>query len=263
MSLIAMAVYSTETNGKDDCLQRTLQSLLDTVDFDRHRLMISVNGCTQRTREILGGFSRQTYNPRMIYRIIENNSNLGTAEAINKVWQRREKGEHCVKMDDDVVIHNKGWLDELEEAIRRDPSIGQAALKRKDLWENPFHENEFYRSSLYMLPHEPGQRWIIAEEVKHCIGTCVLHSSALLDKVGFLKQPAQYGLDDSLMSYRSRLAGFKNVFLPHIHIDHIDPGGGDYTEWKNKVATESFPEYHNLLAGYKDGSIPLYYNPFK
>ena len=132
-------------------------------------------------------------------------------------------------MDNDVLIHSPDWVEQLEEAIERDPSIGQCGLKRKDCWENPENPDPNYQTELYSLPHEPGQRWIIGEKTHHIIGTCVMHSAALLDKVGYLYQPGLYGFDDVLMSLRSQLAGFKNVFLPHIDIDHIDPGGTDYT----------------------------------
>ncbi len=111
-------------------------------------------------------------------RSFTNNENIGTARAINKAWARRAPGQHCIKMDDDVVIHSSGWLDQLEEAIRRDSSIGQIRLKRKDVWEHPKHESPDLRSELIMLPHAGGEPWMVVGKVKHVIGTCVLHLSA-------------------------------------------------------------------------------------
>ncbi len=115
-----------------------------------------------------------------------------------------------------------------------------------------------------LRPKEGMQRWLIVEDTKHCIGTCVMHSSALLDKVGFLVQPKVYGLDDSIMSHRSKIAGFNNCFLPHIPIDHIDTGAEiAYMQEKRDIAGESMEEYSRLINGYRDGSIPVYYNPFE
>lgn len=94
------------------------------------------------------------------------------------------------------------------------------------------------------------------------MGTCVLHSSALIDKVGYLKQPGLYGFDDSFMSMRSRLSGFKNVFLTHIEIDHIDPGGTDYTKWKQDYASTQWGKFNEMKDGYNEGTLSLYYNPF-
>ena len=55
----------------------------------------------------------------IIDKVIVNGSNIGTAKAINKVWRLAEELEPCIKMDDDVVIHYAGWIDEMEEVLRR------------------------------------------------------------------------------------------------------------------------------------------------
>jgi GT2 family glycosyltransferase len=259
MTLIAMAVWDTEENNRSWMTEKTINSIIETVDFKKHRLFVIDNASCKKTKDILY-YAKQV--KALNITVITNEENIGTAEAINLAWKQRNPGEGCIKMDNDVVIYSQGWLEEMENVVRLDPRFGQVALKRKDIWENPYHENPFYRSELAML-HPPGGRWTVVEIVNHCIGTCVYHSSALLDKVGYLKQPLTYGLDDSLMSARSRIAGFLNAFLPHIEIDHIDTGGGPYQDIKVKVAGESWEEYKRLLNGYKDGSIPIYYNPFQ
>ena len=111
-----------------------------------------------------------------------------------------------------------------------------------------------------MLPHEPGQRWIIVEKSKHIMGTCVLHSSALLDKIGYMYQPGVYGYDDTLMSCRAIVAGFITCFLSHIEIDHIDPGGTDYIGWKQKEAGIYQREVVQLMRDYQSGKLSTYYD---
>ncbi len=255
MSLIAMAIYSTEENGKDDCLQKTLTSLQRTVNFRRHRLMLSVNAQTSRTKYIIKGFEK------IITDVIYNETNIGTANAINKVWKERAAamGEHCIKMDDDVVINNAGWADEMEAAISNDRLIGQIGLKRKDCWETPLNENPDYKSELKMLLHIPGHPWQVVEKVKHVIGTCVMHSSALIDKVGYLYQPSLYGYDDVIMSHRTHLAGFYSCFLPHINIDHIDPGQTEYQSWKERHSGEQTQKVINLVQEMYHGTKSIYY----
>ena len=167
-------------------------------------------------------------------------------------------------MDDDIVIKQEGWLDQLEEAIVREPKIGQVGLKRKDCMETPWRpENDFYKSELFMLPHQPGEKWIIAEKVNHVMGSCVLHSAALLNKIGYLYQLGPYGFDDSFMSLRSRLSGFINIFLPHIEIDHIDPGTTPYQKWKENEASKVWEKYSDTVRRYSNGTKSLYYNPFQ
>lgn len=254
-ALISMAIFSTPENGKDEYLAKTLKSLFKTVDFKKHRLILSVNAKTPQTDHLLNIYQD------IICEVIYNDHNLGTAEAINLAWRKRLPGENALKMDDDITTSHVGWLDELEEAITRDKKIGQVGLKRKDCMEQP-SRTDFYKSELEMLPHEPGQNWIIVEKCNHIMGSCVLHSSALLDKIGYLYQLGVYGFDDSFMSLRSRLAGFKNIFLPHIRIDHIDPGTTPYQKWKENEASKVWAEYHNTVNAYNKGIKPLYYNPF-
>jgi len=257
MALIAMTVYCTEENKKDECLEKVLDSLWRNFGgvSSKHRIAFSVNGATRRTRKLLNGFD-VCMNKKIIY----NDVNIGRAKAINIAWKERKPGEHCIKMDDDIVINSCGWVDELEEAIRRDPTIGQIGLKRKDCWEWPGHKHPDWRSELHMLPHVPGERWQIVEKVKHVIGSCVMHNAALLDKVGYLYQPSLYGYDDVIMSHRSYIAGFYSCFLPHINIDHIDPGDTPYQGWKERHSAEQTDEVIKLVHAMIRGEKSIYFD---
>jgi hypothetical protein len=255
MSLIAMAVYCTEENKKDDILEQVIHSLNKSLgSSSSHRIGFSVNSATGRTDMILRGFD-----VCMKQRIVYNGKNIGTARAINSIWKDRQPGEHCIKMDDDIVINSPDWVEEMEEAIRRDPTIGQVGLKRKDCWEWPGHEHADWRSELHMLPHKLGESWQIVEKAKHVIGSCVMHNAALLDKVGYLYQPSLYGYDDVIMSHRTHLAGFYSCFLPHINIDHIDPGDTPYQDWKQKHSGEQTQAVINLVHEMYNGTKPIYY----
>ena len=162
-------------------------------------------------------------------------------------------------MDNDVLIHSDNWVEAMEEAIQRDPTIGIVGLKRKDLAEYPGNPNEWYDSKLYFLPHKPGQSWIPFEECQHVMGTCQMYSSQLLDKIGYLKQPGIYGFDDSLASLRARIVGFKVGFLPAINIDHIDNSETPYWEEKRVLAGKDMAEYSKLRDQYLSGELPVYY----
>lgn len=256
-----MAVYSTKENGKDKYLSETLFSLLNTVP-DLHkkssvRLFLSVNGYTAKTKDIIEDFSD------IITGVIYNDKNLGTAEAINKIWHTfRLPGENAIKMDDDVYIYTPNWVDILESAVARDPHIGIIGLKRNDCTEHPYNPNPQFKSELMMLPHKPGERHITVEKVQHLMGTCQLYSSALLDKIGYLYQPGLYGFDDSLASVRSTLSGFINAFACNVYIDHIDPGTTPYQKWKEQSASKDWVKFHAVIDEYKKFPNKIYYNPF-
>lgn len=256
--LIGMAVYSLADNNKDEYLERTLQSLFNTVDYNKHTIMLSVNAFTNRTLDII----RYYQDNDLIKNVIFNESNIGTAEAVNKIWRLRQPGQHCIKMDDDVTTEYVGWVEEMVMCIERDTRIGIIGLKRKDLIQTPKHENPSFRSVLKQLPHNPGERWLYIEETEDIMGTCTIYNSELLDKIGFLRQIKKYGYDDCLACIRSRCAGFYNCFISHIEIEHIDPGGGTYQQWKSDHAAECTNDFvtyaHDIAAGRKT----YYYNPF-
>ena len=201
--------------------------------------------------------------------VLHNATNLGTAMAINRAWRLRRPGEHCVKVDDDIEIHQVGWLDVLEDAVHREPRIGICGLKRKDLDERPDHSTPWYRTSLHYLPQVKGERCIIVERANHVMGTCQLYSAALLEKIGYLYQMQDegnlYGFDDSLAAIRARRAGFWCVFVPSIELDHIDPGGTSYTQWKLDVSGRLLDDghgrnrYQEVAEEFRNGKRPIWW----
>lgn len=247
-----MACYDTEENGRTEYTRRTLHSMCETVNWSKHELVVIDNGSWEETKAEIA-FVNQ------LGKLITLPKNVGTARAINMGIRIRKAGQHIIKIDNDVVIHQSGWVEEMEEVISGDATIGIVGLKRKDLAEWPLSEHSFYKSELMALPHEAGERWMVVEVVRHVMGTCQMISSALLDKAGGYFQSGLYGLDDSDMSYRSTLLGFKNVFIPHIEIDHLDNGGTDYTTWKQNHAGEHMAAYGEMCAEYRDGTRSLYY----
>lgn len=259
MALVACVAYDPPGEPRTKLLADCLWSLCATVkNWTHHRLVVVSNGLTDASMEFcekqvaaLGGM------------LICNQSNVGTARAINKAWALRQPGEHALKVDSDVVFQEPGWIDKLEECVSRDPTIGIIGLKRKDLAENPWaDETDWTHSKLHMLPHKPGESWLIVEKVHHVMGTCQLYNSALLDKIGYLYQMGGvYGYDDSLAAVRCEVAGFYNCFYPHYTIDHPDPGGDKHTAWKQRYAGTMGQKYHRLIQDYRAGRQGVYHGP--
>lgn len=259
MALIAMAVYDTVENQRTELTRATLISIEETVDLVKHRLFIIDNGSCDATKELLADFYSQKSKLFNI-ELITNEKNVGTANAINQAWAYREPGEHLIKMDNDVTIVQTGWVDLMEEAIDRSPKgIGIIGLKRKDLLEDPNRKDD-YKSVLVMLNHEPGQKWIVVEVVKHVMGTCQMFNSNLIDIIGGLFQMnGLYGFDDSLAALRCNVAGFNSCFLAGIEIDHIDPGATSYQGWKEQYAANMMGMYNEYKDGYFNGTRSIYY----
>lgn len=255
--LIAMAVHDTVENERTWMTEETLLSLAETVDWNKHRLVISDNGSCKETLELYP-WALEVF-PFGSLALIYNGENIGTAAAINEAWRYRNPGEHAVKMDDDVHFHQSGWADWMEGVFDRDPAIGIVGLKRNDLAESTWAKGDM-KSTLTMLPHRRGERWLVVEEVTGVIGTCVGFSSKLLEEIGYLTQPGVYGFDDSLASIRARIAGYKRVFLCGFEIDHLDPGGDAYCQWKIDQADEHLAAFNTEVLLLETGGRDVYYD---
>lgn len=252
MALIAMAVHDTEENKRSKYTKQTLESLHDTVGFKNHRLIIIDNDSCEETKNIISEFL--TYTNRNID-VITNTENVGTAKAINQAWAYRKPNEVVIKMDNDVVINNYGWVEEMELAMKLG-NYGILGLKRKDLVQSPNASNH-WKTELKMLPHEKGDNWVVVEESADIMGTVQMFHPELINKMGGLMQAGVYGFDDTLACIRAILLGYKLAFLPHIDIEHIDVGGDAYTEWKRKYAGEKMEEFYKIKEGLINGTIPI------
>jgi GT2 family glycosyltransferase len=251
MAKIIMAVYDTVENKRTELTKRTLVELLDSVDFNEHQLFISDNDSCDDTKNVYTEMQYLWWDyayPEENLTIRYNGKNIGTANAVNKGIAEREPNQFIIKMDNDVIIHSSDWVEQLEEAMTREPKIGILGLKRRDLLESTTNIDTNCRSKLIQLPHKAGERWYVVETCKHVMGTCTMLSPALIDKIGgFYQMDGIYGFDDSLMCVRASVAGFYTGFLCGIDIDHIDPGGTDYTKEKEQYARMMFDRYVTAL----------------
>ena len=255
-AMIAMAVHDTDENQRTKYTKQTIESLIETVDLKKHKLYLVNNNSCEETRKILDSYC--WINTLLNIYVIDNLENLGTAKAINQAWALKELGEVLIKMDNDVVINNYGWVEDMETAMRLG-GYGIVGLKRKDLMQSP-NAKDNWKTELKMLPHQKGEPWIVVEESEDIMGTVQMFNPSLINKMGGLMQAGVYGFDDTLACIRAKLLGYRLAFLPHIDIDHIDVGGDAYTEWKRKYAGEKTKEFYQIKQGLINGTIPIKVN---
>lgn len=247
-----MAVWDTVENKRTEMTRKTLESLAKQVNMVKHRVIVSDNGSCDETQKLY-----EEMGELMPLTVIKNRENLGTARAINIGWSFRNPGEHAVKMDNDCVVNYSNWADDMEEAFKCDPSIGILGLKRTDLAQCPDSPIPWYKSVLRMLPHKPGERWIVVEDADDIMGTCTGFNSAMMEKFGGLYQMQDegnlYGYDDNLACVRAHILGFKTAFLPHIDISHIDPGGTAHSIEKSDSAGRWMNRFNQVRSEFRSG----------
>ncbi len=259
-----MAVHDTVENGRSKYTNQVLDMFMNTVNFRQHRLIIVDNNSCKLTHDFYESLKIEMQENVVgeKLQLIFNSENIGTARAINMGMRSRLPGEAVIKIDNDCVVHQHDWVEQMEEAIRRDPKLGIVGLKRVDLEQHPDHTAGHFKTKLRMLPRKKGDSWLVVEESADITGTCTLFNPALMDAIGYMYQcNGPYGFDDADYAWRSRLAGFTNCFLPHMPISHIDTGeGAEYLAWKQKKAGEKWDEYRRTIQEYQTGTRPLYYD---
>jgi len=247
MALLAMCFHDTKENERSQYSEKCLASLVKTVNIPAHRIFLIDNQSCKKTKDML--IDMYLGYPSNVS-IIGCKNNIGTAAGINKALIQRDKKEVCIKIDNDIIWREKGWVDKMVSAIYANKDIGVLGLKRDDVWQRPDHENPAYRTTI------EGE----LEICKDIMGTCTAFNPLLLDKVGFLQQPSVYGFDDVLMSARSYAAGFRNAFLPSIKIVHLDPCTSEYSEWKRQEAGKYIGEVSKLCDLIVSGKADYYYD---
>jgi hypothetical protein len=87
-----------------------------------------------------------------------------------------------------------------------------------------------------------------------------MYHHKLIDKIGGLEQLGGiYGLDDTIASAKSMIAGFCNAFLVGVDIDHIDTGENtEYLKFKADYVSTKFGELRQLIDDYKTGKRNLF-----
>jgi GT2 family glycosyltransferase len=258
-SLIAIAVYDTDDNKRTEYTIKTYESVTRTIFDDTQVCFIDNDSCL-RTKEFL----KSVQSGDLKVDVITNTSNIGTAEAINKAWYKYKDIPYKIKLDNDVVFHEPGWVEDMIRCFELNPEIGILGLKRKDLPNEP--SSESYPTKLAYLNHSLGDKWDFKNVVEYCediIGTCLMFNPELFNKIGYLYQPGSYGFDDVLACARSLKAGFRNAFYPSVEIDHIDTGETVYADWKRKYAGVYLPKIGGIISEYSSGEKSIHYNPFE
>lgn len=274
MALVTMVIHCTKQNDRLQYAKKAIESLCLSTDRDRDDIHFVINGgdFIPEIRDYIDSFRS---NNRGNITVIVSQENLGTARGINLSWVHRKPGQHAIKIDDDIILDcRKGWINKLEEAVERmarfrelnndvfPQEVGILGLKRNDCGES-MYRSDWGSSRLWEVPHFPGERWLVVEEVKHVMGSCCLYSAKLLDKIGYMYQGKNlYGYDDTLMCSRARAVKLFTGFLLGLDIHHIDPGDTIAAEAKRQSASGEVAQWCvEQSRKYESGVISVYHGP--
>lgn len=250
MALIVTAVYDTEENGRTGMTIKCLTQLRNTL-ADGDKTAVYDNGSCLKTRDALDGMKSDG----IIDYLHHGEENIGISRAVNFLFKRYSTPDGIKGgMDSDCFIHDKGWTDIAREVFRRSPGIGLIALKE------PLDPEYVEPGEIEFVLDDKKNYWILIEHARWPLGVCQLYRPELIEKIGYLTQPAPlYGFSDILLSIRAEIAGFKTVYLPHIRIDHIHEAMCSYQLFKHKCGADYIGEFEKMKNGYISGELDIYY----
>jgi GT2 family glycosyltransferase len=225
-----LSVIIVNFNSRD-LLSQALSSILKAAEDIDHEVIVVDNGSLDFSIPMIEGRYPGV-------KLIENNENLGFTKACNH-GLKEAKGDYVLLINpdtitnDDTLVKTLAFMDEHPDAggltVRMIDSQGRFLPESKrgipTAWVSFFKATGLYKlfpkSRLYNR-YNPG--WIEefeTAEVDVLSAAFMLIRRNVLNQVGLLDERfVMYGEDVDL-SYRMRLAGYKNFYYPKTYIIHF------------------------------------------
>ena len=161
-------------------------------------------------------------------RLIQAGRNLGFAGG-NNLGIRASHGRYVVLLNNDTAVR-PGWLAALVNAAETDPKVG--AVSGKLLFKN--QPGTIQNAGILLLSDGSGAdrgfrepdhgQYDSREEVFGACGASALYRREMLDDVGLLDETFFMYYEDTDLSWRMRLRGWRVLYEPAAVVDHVHAG---------------------------------------
>jgi len=256
---MSLSVIIVNFNTKD-LLKKCLESIPSSIQYSVFSIQIIVvdNGSTDGSVDMIKGTI--IHNTKFKIRLIENQTNLGFAKAVNLAIRQGQDGPVLLLNSDTFV--KKGAIEKLlkfEEQVR--PAIIGARMLNPD---GTFQGSCFYLPTIdravkeywfgksgYFSKYAPtGDKPVEVEAVS---GGAMLISRGVIDKIGLLDERYFFYFEDLDYCRRAQKAGFKIYFLPSAQIIHEHGASGknlanESNQWRRMIPSSKI--YYGLFKYY-------------
>jgi len=213
----SVSVVIVNFNGRE-LLRQCLLTLLDT-DYPNYDVVVVDNASTDRSlADIEASFGS---NP--LITIVENSENVGHSEGCN-IGARMTKGQYIVFLDSDIEFEEKNWLWELVNVMENDKKVGLAQAKIV-LSENK-HCLDYVCVAVDALGTWAANYGSKEEmhkekfEILAASSGCCIARRDVFDQVGGFDADYFIYDDDTDLSLRTRLLGYRVMFVPSAVVIH-------------------------------------------
>lgn len=235
------------TYNRLDLTRQTLESISKLKD--KHNLIIIDNNSTDGTIDYLKEF--KGFDNTASLNIIYNSENKGIAIGRNQALKAANElnTRWFCTMDNDVLVPDY-FLNECIDIMTKNPKYGAIGAN--------------FEGQNYPLITEGGKTFQVKPAGN--LGTAAMVMSFPAHKmVGYFNtEYNKYGIEDSDMGMRLRVAGFKLGYIKEngIHLGIGAQDTGEYRAWKTQQHDEKVPLFNEHCRAYHQRKKPIYM-PYK
>lgn len=224
--------------------KQCIQSLLANTEYP-HVITVVDNCSNDETGEYLLSLKAEG----AVKNVVLLHENIGVAKASNKAWLMEPGAEYYLKLDNDIVIQNPSWLDDMVTMIEKVPVLGAIAYN-VEKQSYPIQE----MGGNILRPKVPGTLG----------GACILIPKRTEKLLGYwCEDYGLYGEEDTDYGMRIQIMGLLNAYMEDEKgIRHIDTGDyRDYIQGKTNEREKNSEKYQKLFRnvyGYLTGTKPVF-----
>jgi glycosyltransferase involved in cell wall biosynthesis len=209
-----------------DLTERCLATLRANTDLSDADVLVVDNGSTDETPERLKSYDW--------LRVVRNSSNLGYVRGNNAGIAVADPASDVVLLNNDIEIHQAGWLSRLRTTAHAIPGIGIVGCRLV------FPDGRLLHAGTYILPDTIwGQQigsldsdvnqYSRTREVQGVVFACAYLTREVLNAIGALSETYRSYFEDTDYCLRAREAGFKTVCDGSVTLVHEQHGSTSQT----------------------------------
>ncbi len=198
----------------DACLKSVLNS-----EYKNFEIIFVDNGSTDGSL----GYVKKAFGNESRLRFVENRSSVGPAVGRNN-GSKIAKGEYLIFLDNDTKV-TAGWITGLVEALEKDTSIGAAQAKLLRMDTDLYDCAGDYLGPLgFLIERSRGQadkgQLDFTADILSAKSAASIIRKDLFDKIGGFDVDYYMYLEETDLSWRVWLAGFRVLFVPRAIVYH-------------------------------------------
>lgn len=201
--------------------RRCLETLKEHTDLSGAEVLVVDNGSTDETPARLKEYDW--------VRVVRIETNLGYVRGNNVGIRAAAPGSDVVLLNNDIEIHQAGWLDSLRESAHSAPDIGIVGCRLV------LPDGRLLHAGTYILPdtfwgqqigslETDVNQYAATRDVQGIVFACAYLKREAIDAVGGLSELYTSYFEDTDYCLRAREAGFRTVCCGAVTLVHDEHG---------------------------------------